>query len=1452
LSIDGKITGTGNITLTGQRLTMSSAVQNDFVGSFTVSAGSILQSGSNVNLAFAQSHNLIVNGDWRLYSANPSINSLTGSGTVTTYSGSPLLSIGNNNGGGVFSGVMSGALSLTKNGTGTQILSGANSYTGTTTISGGVLQIGNGGTTGALGTGVITNNAALVFNRTDAALVVGAKISGTGTVTQAGTGTTTLSANNDWSGSATVSAGTLQIGNGGTTGTLGTSTTVTSNGTLAFKRSDNISVGQKITGTGGLTQAGTGKVTLIDAANLHGVNDYSGVTTIVAGGTLEVGNGGTTGNLGTGTITNNGSLIINRSDAVAIGQVISGSGSLSQSGSGTTTLSGINTYSGGTSVVTGILKIGDGTNNGQIGSNTVNIASGALLDFDVKASSSANYSTTNTFTGTGTLKKSGAGSLTWGSASGVFAMTGGLIDVQAGSFIGSNSGNEVWTNNKASLNVAAGAVFAGVEGNIIVDALTGGGAVTSGYPGFAYGLTVGVNNGSGTFSGAIQDSHGQSAKLTKTGTGTQILTGANSYTGVTTVSGGVLQVGNGGTSGTLGSGAVVDNASLVFNRSDALLVSNAISGTGTLTQAGAGTTTLAADNSYGGTTAVSGGTLQVGNGGSTGTLGAGAVTLSNNALLSYVRAADTSMSNNISGTGSVSASITGVGSDLTVSNAITLTGGTANLAADGNLTVTQSIDTTNTGSAAVVLNAGKALGAGDASGGNIVFSGSGAVSVSGSGRATLFTGSVAGSTGLGVVAGNNRFNSDELSSGYTTALGSGTYAVYREAPTLAVAFDNALKTYDGLVFAGGATQVLGWVGNDSVAQLGSLNYSGTAQGAVNAGVYSISGTAPSASAIGYNVTYTPGSLTVDRASLTASLTGPISKEYDGTHAASGLTGANFVITGWASPNGVTEGATVAQTLATYISKNVPDNTGAGTVTATLSTADFTPTGNTSLSNYVLPTSASGNVGNITRAPLAVNVGNTAMFVTQDPNTAFDTGMTYVGLKNGETSSAVLGGLTRAYNGVANPGIGNYTGVYGLSAVPTAANYTVTVTPGNLEVLAADKLLIQVGSQSQTYGAVTASNAGVTTAAQGVSALYCEGGVTCNTISALSLTDLGSGNWRATDTLGSSIRFSTLVDVSGVISPAGYLSVGNHDYSVGSLTVEGGQNFTSMALAGGALTITPKALSLTAPNVTKVYDGSDRLAGMSLTPSGALAGDVVTALASGGTFAGQNAGAQTYTLSGLQLQGADKANYSLSPEPVSGTGSITPKTLSLSAWALNKTFDGTTSATVNLGALTGLVGSEQLGVSGLGLFANADVGYDKAVFATYSLADGANGGLASNYVLAPQTLMASILKKDEAAPVPVPAGLTGRERPVSRPVQPEAWPQTSSHKSTRLVYQPSPAASVSQPALGRTESGPCSDQPADGCVCQDSPLAGIQICYVPKGALDNEPTQTAKSGQVARR
>ena len=72
-----------------------------------------------------------------------------------------------------------------------------------------------------LGTGSVTNNAALVVNRSDAVTVSGV-MGGTGTFTQAGGGTTTLSGANTYSGTTTISAGTLQVGAGGTTGSLGT------------------------------------------------------------------------------------------------------------------------------------------------------------------------------------------------------------------------------------------------------------------------------------------------------------------------------------------------------------------------------------------------------------------------------------------------------------------------------------------------------------------------------------------------------------------------------------------------------------------------------------------------------------------------------------------------------------------------------------------------------------------------------------------------------------------------------------------------------------------------------------------------------------------------------------------------------------------------------------------------------------------------------------------------------------------------------------------------------------------------------------------------------------------------------------------------------------------------------------------------------------------------------
>ena len=95
--------------------------------------------------------------------------------------------------------------SLVKVGAGTLTLSGANTYTGGTTITAGTLQLGNGGTTGSI-LGDVVNNATLAFNRSNAYQFDGA-ISGSGAVQQIGAGTTTLTAVNTYAGATTISAG---------------------------------------------------------------------------------------------------------------------------------------------------------------------------------------------------------------------------------------------------------------------------------------------------------------------------------------------------------------------------------------------------------------------------------------------------------------------------------------------------------------------------------------------------------------------------------------------------------------------------------------------------------------------------------------------------------------------------------------------------------------------------------------------------------------------------------------------------------------------------------------------------------------------------------------------------------------------------------------------------------------------------------------------------------------------------------------------------------------------------------------------------------------------------------------------------------------------------------------------------------------------------------------------
>jgi autotransporter-associated beta strand protein len=551
---------------------------------------------------------------------------------------------------------ISGSGTVTKQGAGTVILGGNNSYTGLTTVSAGALKIAHINALGTTNGGTIVNSLATlqieggIVTTTEALTLNGFGVSGSGGALRS------ISGNNTYAGLVGLGGATrinsdadlLTLGHAGTiTGaTLGV--TVGGNGDTTI----NSIIG---TTTGTLTKDGSGTLTL------SGANTYQGLTTISAG-VVVANHDNALGSVAGGvTVANNAALQLAGARSI-------GAEALTLNGTGISNDGALRNPSGN-DVYAGLVTLGSATRiNSDADTLTLNNAgtiTGPTYGLTVGG---AGNTTINGIIGTtsGTVTKDGAGTLT---LSGASTYTG-VTTIKAGTvLLGANApSGAAGTLGQATSAVLLGDTTGSEDASLLINgAFTVGRAITvqSGSSGSAtlggnsahassftnaIALNKGVQltaiaGGTSTFSGVLSGV----GSVSKEGAGTVNLSGINTYGGLTTISSGTLQVGAGGTTGTLGTNNVIDNSSLVFNRTNDLTVANVISGTGSLTKANTNNAVILTGNNSYGATIISGGTLQVGDGGTTGTLGTGNVT--NNGTLAIFRSADLTLGNNISGTG---------------------------------------------------------------------------------------------------------------------------------------------------------------------------------------------------------------------------------------------------------------------------------------------------------------------------------------------------------------------------------------------------------------------------------------------------------------------------------------------------------------------------------------------------------------------------------------------------------------------------------------------------------------------------------------------------------------------------------------------------------------------------------------------------------------------------------
>ncbi len=540
--------------------------------------------------------------------------------------------------------VISGSGTVEKTSSGIGTMSGANTYTGGTSVANGTLRVT--GTT-SLGTGAVSvaGGASLNFDHALSGAVSGA-ITGAGNVTKTGAGTTTLSGANTFSGGLSIQQGVLEVTTGAalSTGTV----SVSSGASLRFNNATDTQLANVISGAGAIVKTGAGTTEFLTT------NTYAGGTDIQQGAIRIT----DIAQLGTGAISvqSGAAIDFSVSGTATLNQTISGAGLMRKSNTGELTLLG-NTLTGGVDITQGQVRVTEST---ALGSGAVTASSGATLVID--NTSTDLFSTS--LSGGGAFAKNGAGDLILSNQndySGGTTISAGRIILNNGSALGSGA-----VVNDAALRIGNVTVANAILGAGTLEKTSSGLGVVSGVNTFTGGTTVADGtlraDGSsalGTGSVAIASGAtlnlniagaGQMANmvsgagaLVKSGTGDLALNGsAAARTGLTTISAGRLIVNR---SDALGSGAVANNASL---RLGDIVFANAVSGAGSVEKTSSGVGTLSGINTHTGGTIVSAGTLRTT---ALSALGTGALSVASGATFEFDTATDVAFGLGVSGPG---------------------------------------------------------------------------------------------------------------------------------------------------------------------------------------------------------------------------------------------------------------------------------------------------------------------------------------------------------------------------------------------------------------------------------------------------------------------------------------------------------------------------------------------------------------------------------------------------------------------------------------------------------------------------------------------------------------------------------------------------------------------------------------------------------------------------------